>query len=330
MERVLRDGTKETIHVLIGSGRGTLSGVTGITVQSSDKTTTTTISVVGDESKGAVSLMTTTGVVNVNNDRYQMEDQPKEFHVQNGRLSISRTDDGYNIETKTMLIQLSAWTASETTKHKQRTFFDIAINSKLPKDGSTKGACGAADIQTSGPSHISCHLVPLKETLFTTMQNHLNDYIDGGNFNGGTKCDITVGVTRTQEAKVETNTVTEADMVVAKSCKPGSNLMKMTIAACSIFLPKHFPTGIDTMGDEKLSFVNKCYFVSCGGEGNDTADNVKKGVDAATRMQNAEHRRNKCTVPKEEREKALAQPPLSLAALQIKIKDGSLSDVCLE
>ena len=46
-------------------------------------------------------------------------------------------------------------------------------------------------------------------------------------------------------------------------------------------------------------------------------------------MRESENRRNKCIVPKQERERTLAQPPASLSALQIKIKDGSIGDVCL-
>ena len=35
--------------------------------------------------------------------------------------------------------------------------------------------------------------------------------------------------------------VSEAEMVVAKSCTPGSDLMTQTIAGCSKFLPVGFP-----------------------------------------------------------------------------------------
>ena len=258
---------------------------------------------------------------------------------------------------------MSAWTASPTARHQQRTFFDVTLECKLPQGGSTQGACGDADGettndfqgQTSGHAHLSCHLLPsASDTLFNRdVITNVVDYMDGvDNDNGGATCDTgsnggtrfksTAAVT-TQEARVvaakttvataAAAAVTEAEMAVAKSCPPGSNLLQMTIAGCAVYLPPHFPTGIRNMGDEKLAIVNKCYFVACGSGGgasgsSDDGGNVKKGIAAAKRLEESKHKRTICVLPKQERERILAQPPASLAALQARIKDGSGGDVC--
>jgi|TARA_B110000091_G_C13812674_1_gene476020 hypothetical protein len=331
LTRTLNDGTQETINVLIGSGHNSYSGVTGIAVQSKDKDTTTTMVVVGDETKNAVNWMTTKAVVYVNNDQYLPQDQSMTFHANHERLSITRTDDGYDIETSTSVVRLSTWTEPTSQNHAQRTLFDVTLECKVPNDGSTKGACGNADGdatndyhgQTNGQRHVSCHLTTTP-TLFAPVKT--TPYMDGAaNDDGGNTCQPGRSTTNTQEAQVVNSPVTEAEMVVAKSCAPGSDLMKQTIAGCATFLPAHFPSDIKNMGDDKLKYVNKCYFVSC------EEKMVNKGVEAATRLQESQERRKKCIVPKQERERALAQPPESLAALQMKVNDGNGNggDVCL-
>ena len=89
--RTLRDGTTEKINVLIGSGRSPLSGVTGLSIQSTQTvqgtgTASTTVSVVGEEQKNAVTMMTTTGIVVVDKTVYPLSEQANGFHVQSGEL----------------------------------------------------------------------------------------------------------------------------------------------------------------------------------------------------------------------------------------------------
>ena len=343
LSRTLRDGTMETVNVLFGSGRDPLSGVTGVSIKSiqydlDGKKETDTISVVGSPSS-SIDFTTTTGIVMAGEQPYSASEQPSSFHVETGRISIRRTESGYEMTTSTLTIVIDTFTGTNrNNKNEKRTFFDVELQARLPTDGSSKGSCGNYDGNadndfeghSSGQSFISCSLKESSTSIFTSSLDK-SKYIDGNkNEDGGAKCDSTTEngsvrfkTTMKQEAQTTAvSEVSEAEMVVAKSCTPGSDLMTQTIAGCSKFLPVGFPHGIKNMGDIKLRTVNKCYFVSC------TTKEIKTGVMAAEKMKNIEARRQKCTVPKQERERMNAQPPASLALIGSRIKDG-VDGVCL-
>jgi len=277
-------------------------------------------------------MMTTTGIVAVvdtNARRFTALEQSSSFHVDSGRLAIRRTDSGYEITTPTLTVNVDTFTGMNR-KVSKRTFFDVEIRARLPKDGSLGGACGDFNGnpdndfqgQTSGQAFVSCSLMK-SGTMFQNM--NIGSYTEGEvDDDGGALCGAGARFKSTakQEARVAASSVTEVEMVVAKSCKPGSDLMKQTLAGCATFLPSGFPESIKTMGDIKLKNANKCYFVSC------TSGDVNAGVAAADMLVKVDTQRQKCAVPKQERDRVNAEPPVSLALIQSQIKQGEENDLC--
>ncbi len=355
LDRTLRDGTREQVHVLVSGGTNPASAASAVAVRrtpSGEGAQAETV-VVSGATEG-VSLMTTKANVVAGGQAYPSAAQGVSFSATSeaSALSVKYSGDGYVVEAAagTLSVEMLSWSApARVAGAGDRTFFDVAVEAKAPEGvGKLTGACGNYDGDKGNDlaggnagSHMACSQRSGEKSLFPDDFD-VAAFVDGGPDNAGAECQdaaaagatgsrfrsgvpAAVGVQEAGAAAFKEAPLSEDALAESKNCK--GPLLAQAVGACSRFVPKTGFPGQMTRASPELRPLVKCYFVACA-PGCDVAGHcTEDGVRAAGRMVDVARRKRRCLVPKAEKEAAAARPPKGLAALAARVAGGE-NGVC--